>query len=109
MIDNDLLIHSVTAYTIKEKSADRKAIYDDGTELNNVRVSLQTAVNIGSDGKIKSDNVTLFIDCENSIPSGFVPAEGMKIVFNGNSYTIKSVKPTYFLDSTPSFYKCELV
>ena len=108
MIDEDLLIHNVTAKKINGYDEDNEAVYTE-TELSKVRISVEEKWVAGSNGMAKGDVMTLYFDPSVSTPSDFVPVEGMQITWNEKGYTVRSVKPSYSVNSTPDFYRMDLV
>ena len=109
MIDEDLLIHSATAEKLSGYDADRNPKVSDTYTLSKIRIVTTEAERNSTNGMEKSDSMTLYFDCSISSPSGFIPEEGMKVIWNEKVYTIRSVKPSYALSNSPEFYRCELV
>ena len=108
MIDRDLLIHSITAKEVASVDADRQKTYTE-TELSHVRVSADTKYVMGSEGAARADVLTLWFDCAESSPSGFVPKEGMGFTFEGKDYTAHGVRACCGTSASPAFYKVDLV
>lgn len=95
MIPKKLLPHSALVYRKIGMDTDRNAVYDEGAELVHIRITTTRAVVKGAYGKEARDSLVLFFDSTNSLPQGFVPEAGMKIVFDGREYEVASVTPCY--------------
>ena len=103
-----LLPHTITVKVVSGKDADRNITYTEST-VTGVRIGLTRGWSKGSEGFTSSDSMELISDANTTNPADFVPAVGMQILFNGNTYTIQSVKPCYTTSDVIHHYEATLV
>lgn len=108
-ISERLLVHTATAYAKAGFDADRNVIYGDGTELSCVRFTKTNGQANGGYGLEAKDSLLMFYDCENSCPKGFTPENGMRVDFDGKTYTVMSVQTVYAEKNTPHHYEVTMV
>ena len=108
MISSDLLCMSCTARKVTGVDANRQKTYED-TELSKVRITATKKWVVSSTGTEAQDNLTLYFDCSESLPKGFIIENGMSVIWNGNTYTLNGVSPCYGIGDAPEFYKGYLV
>lgn len=99
MIASRLLIHTCIYREIVGHDRDGNKIYSE-TELTGVRLMPVLAINKDSVGETKNDRLTLYYDCVYSEPVGVMLQESAQIVWNGASFTIRSVQPCYTHSTT---------
>lgn len=104
-ISKTMLIHSAIAYPIIRMNADRQPVFDTPIELKNIWIDFTDSQVKSINGKQSSDSGTLFFDCLNSEPKGFEPVKNMKIVFDGQTLTVNSIRKCYGFDGL-EHYEC---
>lgn len=92
-ISKRLLVCAATACRADGTDADRNPQWSDPVELKKVWITRTLAQGRGTAGVQAADTMTLFFDCENSEPSGFVPERNMRITYGGTDYYVESVTP----------------
>lgn len=93
-ISKRLLVHSATLKKPAGLDRDRNVTYTS-TELSNIRIAITKQTILTDIGATKADTMTMFFDAENSTPAGTEIDEKDLIVWQGKSYTVKSVTPCY--------------
>lgn len=90
-----MLTCSATLYTEQSKDADRNIVWSEPVELSKIYLTVTDGTTNTSDGKEPSDNMTMFYDCQNSLPHGLTFKNGSKVVFNDRDYFINGITPCY--------------
>lgn len=93
-ISKRLLIHTCTYSTPTTYDRDGNPTQSEAKTLLNVRLGAVLATAKSDIGETKDDKLTLYYAPGVSSPE-LVPVEGASVVWNGGSYTIRSVKPCY--------------
>ena len=97
MINKRLLIHNCAILRPIDTDPDGN-VTTERIELTTVRIVATKSTVLTSEGYTKVDTLTLYFDCTNSTPAGFIPQERDRVEWQGGSYTIKSVTPCYTRD-----------
>ena len=110
-----LLVHSCTLKKQTGLDRDRNPTFSE-TVLKHVRIGATFQTVRGNVGETKADTMTLVIDAVNSAyetTSGtetaqVLPAENDVIVWDGKSFTVRSVTPCFAQDDSPHHWEVTL-
>ena len=94
-IPKKLLIHTVTLHRKISSDMWGKTQLDEGTVLAYVRMEPSSKVVRDMNGAEIQLAATLFYDCKNSRPQGFMFHEDDIVLFNGQKHKVTSVEPLY--------------
>lgn len=114
-IPRKLLVHSCTLKKQAGLDRNRNPTYTE-TVLKQVRIGVTFQTVRGNVGETKADTMTLVIDAVNSAyettsgePTAQVlPAENDVIVWDGKSFTVRSVTPCFAQSDTPHHWEVTL-
>lgn len=114
-IAKKLLVHTCTLKKPAGLDRDRNPTFSE-TVLKRVRIGATFQTIRGTVGETKADTMTLVIDAVNSAyettsgePTAQVlPAENDVIVWDGKSFTVRSVTPCFAQSDTPHHWEVTL-
>ena len=114
-IAKKLLIHQIVLKKPSGLDRDRNPTFSE-TVLKYVRIGATFQTVRGNVGETKADTMTLVIDAVNSAyetTSGtetaqVLPAENDVIVWDGKSFTVRSVTPCFAQDDSPHHWEVTL-